>query len=212
MKPCAVVALIIAVGFGNVAVASAQIPCLIGNFSQLPPNTGLALGPTVYSAAITYPDVANAIVAARDAWDVTDAVNRIGDWTGVVTGSDCPTGQDLQIGAFDFTTANCAATNGARFAVGLTDYLATKSISLNLYYMFSTNPQPGQYDIQSILTHEFGHLLGLWHMYQGQCGPIIGPRCSVNPDKETMMQQPYDGEICVRTLTNNDIQNADSVY
>lgn len=49
-------------------------------------------------------------------------------------------------------------------------------------------------------------------MYQGTCGDVIGPRCSADPYKETMMVQPYDGETCIRDLADNDIANANSVY
>jgi hypothetical protein len=211
MKRCSVVALAVAVCLGYVvAVASAQIPCLMPGFSQLPfPPTGLALGNTVYHAAITYPDVANAIVGARDVWNGTNAKNRIA-WNGSVHLSDCPTGQSIQIGAFDFMNTNCPTPNGSG-AVALTDYSGTKSISLNLHFMFSTSPQPGQYDIQSVLAHEFGHLLGLAHMTGDQC-TFNSQTCGFNPNVNTMTSFIENGQTCYRDLAMYDILNANSVY
>lgn len=156
MKRCSVVVLTAAACCGFVAAASAQnppqVPCLIG--SLLPMYTQVNMGPTAYDAAVMYPEVANAVLGARAAWnDHTHAVNRIGNGTTIRTASDCPVGQPLQIGAFDFMNTNCAPANGRPLAVAYTDSIAfcagcgTKSISLNTHYMFSTNPQSGQYDI-----------------------------------------------------------------
>lgn len=208
MKRCSVVALVIAVCLGYVAGASAQIPCLLGGFSQLAP-TGVALGNTVYQAAITYPDVANAIVGAADVWNGTDAKDRI-FWNGAVHLNDCPTGQSIHIGAFDFMNTNCPATNGSG-AVALTHYSSQKSISLNLHFWFSTNPQPGQYDIQSVLAHEFGHMLGLAHMTDHQC-TLNSKTCGFDPDVNTMTSFVQDGQTCHRDLEQDDIDNANSVY
>lgn len=92
-----------AICLGYAVLASAQVPCLVG-MPLLPPNTGMALGPFMHSLLITYPQLASTLLAARDAWDATEAVNRLGDWNGVVTASDCPKNQPMQIGAFNFLT------------------------------------------------------------------------------------------------------------
>src|SRR5713101_1155618 len=181
--------------------------------------------------ATTIPGVTDAILAARDAWDVTGAVNRIGDWSGIVTGSDCPVGQPLQIGAFDFFSVSCpvvdASLNG-QTALAITDVVATDfpcpqcgtlSISVNLAYAvhvnlphFSLNPNPGQIDLQSVLTHEFGHLLGLRHMKGVTCTTDQGLCCAQDPNKNTMQSDTCRGDTCQRDLSQIDIANANTLY
>lgn len=203
------------------AIATAQIPCALPGFSHLPPSTTFALGPTMYYALVTYPDVVTALVGARDAWNVTQAAGRIGDWNGHITDSDCPAGQPLQIGAFDFLTTPCntVAAYNAYGAAGFVDYFwwfcpqcGTKSVSMNLAYYWSTNPQPGQLDIQSVLTHELGHVLGLHHMRAGECTNTAGPNCAVDPLRNTMTSNVDYAETCWRDLNFIDVANADSLY
>lgn len=81
MKRFLVLSLSMATLFGSMTIASAQ-QCRLTGFGQLPSNTPLALGEIMYYYAANFPDVGQALVSARDAWDSTDAVNRIGDWDG----------------------------------------------------------------------------------------------------------------------------------
>lgn len=111
MKRSSIVVLTVAACLGHAAVAPAQmpqVPCAIGSILQ---PTYVNVGPTVYTAAVTYPDVANAIVAAVNGWNATEAANRI-LYSGVTRTSDCPDGRPTQVGAFNFITTNCATTNG----------------------------------------------------------------------------------------------------
>lgn len=215
------------------AATDAAAQCQLSGFSQLPPNTPVWLGPLMYYFAVNYAEVAVALIGGRDAWNVTDAAGRIGGFANV-TGSDCPMGQPpVQIGAHHFEFDGCATTiaygfnyhpaNIDQMTLAYVDYFpgqcagcGTKSISLNTAAPWATEPQVGQFDIQSVVAHEFGHVLGLGHM-RGTftfCSENLGPSCAVDPNRNTMQKNtPHGvGETCGRTLTGYDKLSADFSY
>lgn len=213
-------ALVLTIVLPAVAVAA---DCVLLGAANVTPNTPWAAGPNVYAAVVANPAIANAISAGRDAWDSTDAINRVGDWNGSVTGNDCPAGQPSQLGAFDFhSPCSTLAPYGINpdYTLAFVDYFpsfcsqcGTRSISVNLTFFWSTNPLPGEYDIQGVLAHEFGHVLGLAHMQNGVCTDGgDSPSCSANPGRETMGFRTYEGETCMRDLAPNDINSANSFY
>jgi hypothetical protein len=207
--------------FSTVGIAQ---HCTLSGATQMAPNTPFAVGPTVYAGVVAIPEVGTAIVAARDAWDVTDAVNRVGDWSGVTSGSDCPAGQPYQIGAFGFGGSTCATLSA--YGIGgnvlaFVDYFSslcpqcgTKSLTVNLDFPWSLNPLPGEYDFQSVVAHEYGHVLGLAHMENGACTftTQFGPSCADSPNRETMGRNTYPAEVCMRDLSANDIASANWFY
>lgn len=205
--------------------------CLLEKATQLPLNTPVALSPSVYNAVVANPAYGTAILAARDAWNVTNARNRIGNWSGVVTNSDCPTGQPFQVGAIAFTNSTCEPLIGnfpdpttRNSFLAFVDYdprkctgsgCGTKSVTLNLNYSWSLNPILGEYDIQSVLAHEFGHVLGLAHQDQGLCDQTSSPTCLTTPGRETMGAQVpswITWSSCIRDLSTNDVNSANQLY
>lgn len=214
----AIVVAVFAVFTGS---GSALAQCMFSNFSPVPASTPFSVGPTIYWSAMTMPGVTQAVLGGRDAWDRTDAANRIGDWNGAVTASDCPFGQPSQLGAFNFRTVYCPTVIAyqAWDALSFVDYFpemcagcGTKSVSLNLAYPFAVNPLPGQYDIQSVFAHEFGHVLGFRHMVANTCTEDIGPACAADPNRATMGRGIYSGDTCLRDVSSYDVTNANGLY
>mgnify|MGYP001283421179 CR=1 FL=1 len=108
----------------------------------------------------------------------------------------------------------------------------TKSISLNLSNLWSWDwrdpPIVGSYDIESIMTHEFGHVLGLEHMDYGLCRTTTGQEtpgynatselCSNNNNKETManfgwpVQSILHLERCQKSPSSLDLRSIQYLY
>ncbi len=196
---------------GLILSSSVVFACPSG-LSRLPYGSPVSLGPTVYSVVTSNPAFATVIYNARNAWNVTSAANYIGGWSGRVTGSDCPSGE-MQIGAVAYSGGGgtCGFLPPSGAALAFMDF-ATRSITVNLNYSWSLSPGPGQYDLQSVLTHEFGHVLGLAHQDAGVCNTTSSASCATTPNKETMGAGQYDGETCQRDLSTNDINSANNLY
>ncbi len=197
--------------------------CILSGAAQIPANSTFAIGPNVSAAVTAEPNIMTAIVNSYDAWDGTDAVNRIGSWNNTVTTNDCPAGQPSQVGAFDFSTVTCATNTAygidATKIVAYVDAFAaqcaqcgTMSISVNLNFAWSLAPLAGEYDLQSVLAHEFGHVLGFAHQYDDECTEDPSQACATDSDSETMGATFFFAETCKRTIETSDEDSANWLY
>lgn len=69
-------------------------------------------------------------------------------------------------------------------------------INFNPAYSWSSNPTSGQYDIQSVFTHELGHALGLGH----------------SSNSSAVMQATIGDGVKRRTISNDDILGIEDIY
>lgn len=199
-----------------------------------------------------------AINGGFNAWNVTDVNTRgrLTGWNGSFTDSDCPNGRPFQVGMLNFSILSDGGSCLTVIANGLfsssedsiyiplafVDYdssvcagCGTKSLTINLAVAWSTAAAPpdGHRDLQSVMAHEFGHVLGMGHhmtLNNASCGNYffnaafgveVSPTCAatINPAtglsiKSTMENINYTGstENCGRTLEAFDKMRANQIY
>ena len=81
------------------------------------------------------------------------------------------------------------------------------TISLNSKLSWSNGAAYGKYDIESVLTHELGHALGIRH-----CHELSGPVCNTSQCPYNVMYPSIGTNSSRRTLTSYDITAFRSLY
>ncbi len=99
-----------------------------------------------------------------------------------------------------------ATTNG--FVYGGTAIFYEHDITLNIYYGFTTIGAANKYDVQNVITHEFGHWLRLLDLYSGS-GPSF---CGTSFESTMCGIISSTGETRKRTLENDDKAGMIAIY
>lgn len=108
------------------------------------------------------------------------------------------------IGYYDNGSGNVATTRCKASGTTLTEC----DVTLNTYYGFTTVGAAGSYDLQSTLTHEFGHWLRLEHV-----SSPLSPSYCYTTSLATMCEYSYSvGDTYFRSLTTDDKNGIKAIY
>jgi hypothetical protein len=96
-----------------------------------------------------------------------------------------------------------------------TGVIHSSDVFLNSTFDWSvaTNGESGRFDVQSVMTHELGHFLGLGHSAIGETEPASGGGRTVLGKRAVMFPIAYPrGNIEDRTLEADDVAGISDVY
>jgi Matrixin/Carboxypeptidase regulatory-like domain len=155
-------------------------------------------------------DVAGAVRRALLQWAGASNIRFVEASSNVQSVSPSTGGDGISLITVANTQENAALFNGSDrpgrtrvFFDLATGLISEADIALNPSALFSTDGTFGTYDLESVLTHELGHLLGLEH--SGMVGATMQPRLAVNGLYTLPAFSP-------RTLSEDDRAGVRSLY
>jgi Matrixin/Carboxypeptidase regulatory-like domain len=155
-------------------------------------------------------DVAGAIRRAMLQWAGASSIRFVEASSNAQSVSPSTSGDGISLITVANTPENAALFSSSDrpgrtrvFFDPATGQISEADIALNPSALFSTDGTFGTYDLESVLTHELGHLLGLEH--SGMVGATMQPRLAVNGLYTLPAFSP-------RTLSEDDRAGVRSLY
>lgn len=184
-----------------------------------------ASAPTYYitdqgAAGISVASLVQAVQGGFAAWTSVKSANIQANYGGLTSAFPDQVDHQNVIGFADLS-----GMPGFEDTLGFTDYLTAtdtvpahfleSDIVLNASFPWSTDPAgvPGDYDLQSIATHEIGHFLGLGHSAIGLVQTEPDGSLDVRGKRTVMFPIAFTpGNVSDRTLTPDDVAGISDLY
>jgi hypothetical protein len=164
---------------------------------------------------VTAPQLQVATQAAFAAWGGVSTVNIGAEFGGFVSSNPLVSDGTSVIGFLSRPDLE-RVLGMAFFEYDMTTgVIHSSDVFLNSMFDWSVAPsgEAGRFDVQSVMTHELGHFLGLGHSAIGETEPAAGGGRTVLGKRAVMFPIAYPrGNIEDRTLEADDIAGLSDVY
>jgi hypothetical protein len=159
-------------------------------------------------------DLAAAVDRAFKTWGAVNGVSFTAEFAGFTTAPPI-TGDGMTVIGFEAHDDLSLTLGETTFGVdSTTGALVEADIFLNSFFDWSVaaGGQSGRYDVQSIVTHETGHLLGMGHSALGETNLTPVGRSVIAKDAVMFPIAFPPGTILDRTLQQDDRAGLESIY